>query len=289
MLSLTRQLRGVRSRLWALVETTGLGWRVSLRRRYGATGPHGHPAAPWHNAVLKSREEVELATAKVRELGLPSMDEPAKNWDGLAALDLILSATTPQARIFDAGGEVYSMILPWLSMYGYRDLVAGNLAFRRPFCRGPIHYLPCDITNTAFPDDSFDAVTCLSVIEHGVDLDAYLKEMARITRPGGLLITSTDYFDEPTPTDGLTAYGVPVHVFTRPEIEATLVRAEDFGFELTGPLDLGAQDRVVCWARLGLRYTFLVMSFRLSGAAQPLGHGFTGDGSDGSLSQRGVG
>ena len=36
--------------------------------------------------------------------------------------------------------------------------------------------------------ESFDAITCQSVIEHGVDLEAYFREMARILKKGGHLI-----------------------------------------------------------------------------------------------------
>ena len=56
-----------------------------------------------------------------------------------------------------------------------------------------------DITKLRFDAGTFDAVTCLSVVEHGVDLDAYFREMSRISLLGfGKLPAS--WFLPPEPT-----------------------------------------------------------------------------------------
>jgi SAM-dependent methyltransferase len=212
--------------------------------------------------VLRSEREIRESVAQIERLGLPPVALPAKNWDSLAALDLILRNTDTNARIFDAGGEWYSMILPWLCLYGYRHLTAGNLVFEKRLHRGPIVYEHADLTRTKYPDGSLDVVTCLSVIEHGVDLDAYFREMSRIVRHGGLLITSTDYYELPVDTKGQHAYGVPIHIFTRDEIAQALELAESHGFSLVAPIDLRADEKVVHWAQYDLRYTFVIVSLR---------------------------
>ncbi len=255
----------IKQKTLSWIELSRLGFRQSLRMRYGGSGPHGRPDAPWHNAVLKNQTEVEGAVRQLRELGLPVMKKSAKNWDSIAALDLILKCTNKDAKVFDAGGEIYSMILPWLFLYGYRNLSAGNLAFQKQVKKGPITYHYSDITQTEFEPATHDAVTCLSVIEHGVDLRSYFREMSRILKPGGILITSTDYFETRVETGGQMAFGVPVHIFTREEIDEALDMASQFGFTLTAPLDLSAGDRTVYWR--GMDYTFIVFSLRKAASA----------------------
>jgi SAM-dependent methyltransferase len=248
-----------RARTW--LEWSSLGFRLSLRLRHGATGPHGRPEARWHNAVLKSRREASNAVEQVRKLGLPLVQDAPKNWDSLAALDLILRNTDPAARIFDAGGERYSMILPWLFLYGYRNLTVGNIVFGKPFKKGPIAYHHTDITRTGFDVGAFDAITCLSVIEHGVDVRSYFSEMSRILKPGGVLITSTDYFETTIDATRYTAYGVPVHIFSRDEIVEALTVAAEFGLTLLGTLELSSGEKVVSWKRVhDFEYTFIIFS-----------------------------
>lgn len=234
------------------------------KRRHKVRSPLGVPHASWCNAVLRTRTESDGAVEQVRRLGLPVMQDLPKNWDSLAALDLLLRRTDRSARILDAGSEQYSMILPWLAMYGYRHLVGCNLVFEAPRRLGPIRYEYGDVTALRYPDNSFDAVTCLSVVEHGVDLEAFFQEMARVLRPGGLLITSTDYFETPVDTHGQQAYGVPIHIFTAAEIEQALDLAANHGFALLSPVDLRSEEKVVTWPRFGLAYTFVIVSMSLA-------------------------
>ncbi|MBI1324543.1 methyltransferase domain-containing protein [bacterium] len=254
--------KSIKTLVRELIERSDSGYRFLLRRRTGARGPFGTPQAPWPCAVLKSQRQVDEAMDQVRRLGLPPLSIDAKNWDSLAALHAILAETKPADPIFDAGGDWNSVILPWLALYGYEDLVMGNLEFEGEHKRGPITFEYADLTATKHPDDHFAAATCLSVIEHGVPLEAYFREMARIIRRGGLLITSTDYFETPMDTHGARAYGAPVHVFSRAEIEAALRLADSFGFELVAPLELDSPEAVVAWPEHGLRYTFIVFTLR---------------------------
>lgn len=254
--------RSIKTFVRELIERSDAGYRFLLRRRTGTKGPFGKPDAPWPCAVLKSRREVDDALAQVRRLGLPPLAIDEKNWDSLAALHAILAETKPADPIFDAGGDWNSVILPWLALYGYENLVMGNLEFEGRYKRGPITFEYADLTATKHPDGHFAAATCLSVIEHGVPLEAYFREMARVIRPGGLLITSTDYFETPVDTRGTRAYGAPVHVFDRTEIEAAVKLAETFGFDLVAPLKLDSPERVVSWPEHGLRYTFIVLTMR---------------------------
>ena len=58
---------------------------------------------------------------------------------------------------------------------------ARGLAGRFRYVQGAAEALP-------FADDSFDLVTCQTVLIHVPDADAALAEMIRVTRPGGIVV-----------------------------------------------------------------------------------------------------
>src|SRR6266700_2066103 len=197
-------------------------YRLYLKYKSRSDKPNGYPKATSSNAVLRSRQEWENSVMQVEALGLPLRRDLPKNWDSLATLESILRKTNSEAKILDAGAESYSVILPWLYLYGYRHLTGINLVFDKPLRRGPICYEYGDITQTRFENDTFDVITCLSVIEHGVNVRSYFQEAARILKPNGMLITSTDYYPSPIDTRNQTAYGVPIHIFSKDEIISAL-------------------------------------------------------------------
>jgi SAM-dependent methyltransferase len=254
--------RRLSRRVLRVIERHDRGFRSSLRYYHGARGPHGQPDAPWANRCLRTQAELDDCLAQIRDLGLPPMLDAPKNWDSLCALDHILKTTTAETPVLDAGAARWSMILPWLFLYGYRNLTAINLEFDASFHRGPIRYLPMDITATDFAEASFGAVTCLSVIEHGVDADAFFREMRRIVVPGGHLIVSTDYFDPQVATGDRIAYGAPIHIFSRADAVSTIAAAERHGWLPISPVDLGCEEKVVIWKEFDLRFTFLVVILR---------------------------
>jgi SAM-dependent methyltransferase len=239
---------------------TRLGSRLMWRLRWGGHRARARPPPLPENAVLKTRAQWQSSVRLARGLGLPAYHDAPKNWDSLAALSAILRRTGPEARVLDAGAAPRAVILPWLALYGYRDLVGINLELGSRYFVGRVAYEHGDITATRFADASFDAIACLSVVEHGVELGAYFREMARVLAPGGVLVTSTDYWHEPVDTGGKRAWGAPVRVFTRADIEAAIATAERAGLSLTGPLELDCLERAVHWRGYDLRYTFLVFT-----------------------------
>lgn len=216
------------------------------------------------NTTLKRSEQIPEYIELCRAAGYVHRSDRTKNWDNFKAVTWILENHKDlDGPILDAGGIQESAFLPTLDRFGYRRLIALDLSNPQPpklvhnitFKRG-------DITDTKYPDNFFQAVGCLSVIEHGVDPKLFFTEMKRIIKPGGSLIVSTDYWaDKVHNVDGRQAYGVPVHIFSRQEMEEVIRIAAEHGFELTSDMvDFDCEEKTVTWC--GFQYTFIIVCFR---------------------------
>jgi SAM-dependent methyltransferase len=213
------------------------------------------------NRALTARGEVAAAVAEAERVGLfRYYMDVEKTWDSLSALTYLLETTDKNAKIFDAGSSLYSVILPWLYLYGYRHLVGMNLSFPGEIDHGPISYIKGDITRSKLADEEFDAVTCLSVVEHVPDVPSFLHETSRLLKTGGSLIISTDYWPKGVPTHGKREFNAQFNVFDLNGIKALIQSAGRDGLELTGEPDLHVGAPVVEWH--GFQYTFVVLAFR---------------------------
>lgn len=86
-------------------------------------------------------------------------------------------------------------------------------------------YLQCDATRIPLPDQSFDGVLFLDVLEHLPDERGAVEEIARLLRPGGTLTLSVPYKGPLAWLDSLNLYARLVQRTGRgrfpPEIAAT--------------------------------------------------------------------
>jgi SAM-dependent methyltransferase len=160
--------------------------------------------APAPNRLLDLRELQEPRFADV----LGELDEltaresvsylhPSKRWEYPWALER--ARLQPGSRVLDAGCGA-SIFPVYLAKQGHRvtgvDLEVPDGLDRMHDVH--IDYVRAGITELPFPDCSFDAVFCISVVEHlGHDgVQAALSELRRVLRPGGRLLVTTDYYED---------------------------------------------------------------------------------------------
>jgi len=212
------------------------------------------------NSVLKTSDEVQKNYENVRKLKLyPHKDKP-KNWDCYRAFSFILKHGNKDSKILDVGSADYGVILPWLEIYGFTSLYGCDISYRKDFKRGNITYYKKNLMDTGLPSNFFDFITSISVIEHGVIIDTYLKEMSRLLKNGGYLLTSADYWPDPIDTAGYYPYGKELgemKIFTKNEIEDLVKIANHYGLELIEPINYNYQDKVVHWKSVDKKYTFI--------------------------------
>ena len=225
-------------------------------RNAGARFPPEVPQKGWLNTTLKSKAQAKEAFEEAVACGLPPHPDVPKNWDALSVLTDLLEHIPRSGNILEVGAPLYSVMLQWLYLFGYRNLQGIDLVFEKKLNRGPIRYEYGDLTQTRFQSQSYDAIVSLSVIEHHVDLDKYFKEMSRLLKPQGRLYTSTDYWEAPVDTRGEHAYGGPIRIFSRAEMEDMFKLAENYRLFPTKQPRLECEEQAVCWERFQLHYTF---------------------------------
>ena len=115
-----------------------------------------------------------------------------------AWLEKTLAAVPAGSRILDAGaGELqyrkYCEHLNYVSQdFGQYEGGEGAGLHPESWDNSKLD-LVCDITEIPEPDESFDAVMCIEVFEHLPEPVNALRELVRLTKPGGSLILTAPF------------------------------------------------------------------------------------------------
>jgi len=157
--------------------------------------------------------------------------------------------------ILDAGADRVSQYLPSLAKLGYTNLTGINKVCDHVANVNGVWYERGDIENTHFRDGCFAFIACLSVVEHGVDVGAFLREAARLLVKGGHLFISTDYWYRPLQWTRVPA----MTIFTEEDIRVSVDIAHTVGLRPTDIIRYTCKDKVVRWA--GMDYTFINLLF----------------------------
>lgn len=166
---------------------------------------------------------------------------PSKRWEYPWALER--AALRPGSRVLDVGSGA-SIFPVFLAGAGHRVAALDRtLPTRLGAGNGvEIGYVGGDLTALPFEDGAFDAVFCVSVIEHlpESDIPIALREMERVLRHGCPLLLTTDYYRDADAdlwyedAEGRTA--VAWDVFDRGRLERLILSAD--GFRVDGDIDL---------------------------------------------------
>lgn len=197
--------------------------------------------------------------ADARVTTYPMFRDRGKSWDVWRAVNHCLEAVPKEGAVLDVGAW-QSEVLWALRRAGYGNLAGCDTdpRVRRMPGAGTIEYVADDFFALDRPEHSLAALTCLSVIEHGMDAEAFFTRAARLLGPGGRLLLTTDYWPTPIHSEGLSAFGRPWTIASRGTVEAWIAFAGKLGLEPDGPVSLEAGDAPIRWNRRN--YTFLCLA-----------------------------
>jgi SAM-dependent methyltransferase len=230
------------------------------------------------NTALKSWSEVGAAIFKLQLEGGPLHSVPQKNWDLEKILSFVEEHGSPSWSVLDVGCAGCP-ILEGLRKRGlktlhgidrkynrgerFRRTVLASLHRRKWFevVNPQLRLFRGNFMNSSLATASYDLITCLSVLEHVPQVDDFFREMARLLKPSGYLLISTDYWPDQIESSGY-AYGAPIKVFSKASVSEMVELAAASGFDLLGDLDLSSGERVVTWQ--DLEFTFLFLAFQKS-------------------------
>jgi SAM-dependent methyltransferase len=125
----------------------------------------------------------------------------------------LLEGLPPRARVLDLGARSGSFQTP------RRDLMVVRLDLEVPSTRGAGAYVSADAARMPFAPGVFDAVISNHSLEHFVEMEATVREIGRVIKPGGALYVAVP--DATTLTDRIYRWlgrgGGHVNAFRRPE------------------------------------------------------------------------
>lgn len=223
--------------------------------------------------VLRSKAEIDQAATYLAEHKLSKHHDRLKNWD-LALLHQVIKTVPKSAKIIDLGCSGLAA-LKFLHFLKFRDIYGIDLTvtpreiriqkfmmLKSLSLKLPFHLTAGDLTKTNHPAEFFDVAACISVIEHGVDLQAFFRETSRIVTPQGYLFITTDYWPEKMAVKAdERPCGLDYNIFSRDEVLQLIELAGRHGFsllensEILDPLETNILGEPY-------RHTFVCLVFR---------------------------
>lgn len=200
-----------------------------------------------------------------RKLGIikaPRIGDRLKSWDILSTINFIQAISSNKGiPILDIGCYASELILA-LSKLGFTNIkgIDLNPAIKDMPYKNKIEYTLGNFMETKFPDKSFEIITAISVIEHGFNSTALLKEISRILKQDGYFISSFDYWKDKIDTSNKKMFDMDWKIFSANDIQLFISEAESFGLEPIGKISFMTSTKPITCE--GENYTFAWLVLR---------------------------
>lgn len=212
------------------------------------------------NNFLKTRAEVDNCTQYLIDNGLIQSGLSCKNYDVANVVKELKDADI--LDMGSSGSEILSNAVR-LNLIGRK--VGIDLAYEDNSFIDGIELYKGDLMSTLFNDEAFDIITCLSVVEHSVDINKLATECNRLLRHNGKVFVSFDYWPEKINTKGVLLYNLEWEILCKEDVLKMVEYFKANGLELTSEIDWAVQDAVInstyCSPSPLANYTFGILEF----------------------------
>jgi SAM-dependent methyltransferase len=229
--------------------------------------------------VLKSKAEIELSRRELqrrrlsfttpwwkklaRKTGLSraiDIGDELKSWDVLKTIHFIERNVSKNDPILDMGAFACE-VLCILRDLGYSNLAGIDLnpSIKKMPHAESVHYNVGDFMHTEFESESFQAISAISVMEHGFNGQKLFAEISRLLRPGGYFIASFDYWPHKLDTSSISFFGMSWTIFSEQEVRRFLDQAGSYQLTPRGNIDLAGSERPIKCANKEYTFGWLVL------------------------------
>lgn len=122
------------------------------------------------------------------------LNAPKRDW-----VRRTLRSLKPGSRILDAGCGAGEITRPLAAQYRLTGVdierEAVDYCRRQALPGGNSRYLKADLASLPLPSNRFDAIVFCNAIEHLFEPDPVIRELARVLKPGGILLCTTENCD----------------------------------------------------------------------------------------------
>lgn len=186
--------------------------------RDGVPHREWHPHRFWEYASIMQQ---------LTDLSIPEESEMIDIGAGASFFDPYLALRYPRLCLTDSMkyGDITPMVAAQRAHYGVAlplyDLLLEDMSPRWEVGWGGA-------------TDKFDVTLCISTIEHVDNHDAAMRELVRITKPGGYIFITSDYFRDEAQWEASPSRHLQVTPYMK---EFVLTIPERFGLEFVGDTD----------------------------------------------------
>jgi SAM-dependent methyltransferase len=212
------------------------------------------------NFFLQSRADVDSATKFLEDNGYITSGLSCKNWEFFHVAPYL-----KDGALLDMGSSGSIVLDNAVKKKIVGEKVGVDLEYP-PNVSSPegMKLMRGDLMETGLPDESFDIVTSLSVLEHDVDFEKFAKEASRLLKKMGSLFVSFDYAPEKIDTSLTRLYSLRWNVLSKEDVIEFVRVCGEHGLELSGEIDWKTNEMVInpsyC-SPANCEYTFGILHF----------------------------